>query len=505
VSREEPREPTPIEIYVELLGKPPSYEYHQYRGYSIGSHENHVEALQVANRLANDPDPGYRAFGAHALVTLLGRGFLEAKRKLQEMVRDPSPEVRQSLAQNLQDEGKERAPLLLPLSRDPVPGVRAEAAVGIAAQELPETRERFLKLLRDPEDLVREAASDCLYYPEKDPIRAEEAMDLRFDPVPAVRAHVARWCSWLSAPVALEPLLELSQDVSGRVRTAALNSLGKFLEQDTRALPRVLSGLEDPDPYVRTSAASLLHRHSSPEVLARLLAHADDADVAVRNYVARAMEGRATLEMLPILEQLAEDEAHALTRCATAKALREIPGAEAEALLVHLMRDPSKKVAAMAKKVLEGRAKASLTSPPTTFELRYGREESVATRLAFHGRNKKKPLQAWEAFLDQVERLDGVKSGSTLTSPAVVRTSPDGACAILPFGPALWMCLEWKPGLRPKEDPVLSYALRTTKDVGVWVQGMAPGEVAQGRKLAKALGWLVQGKRGRPLSCSRQD
>ena len=489
-----------MEIYVELLGKPPSYEYRQDPGYSIGSHENHVEALQVANRLANDPDPGYRAFGAHALVTLLGRGFLEAQRKLQEMVRDPSPEVRQTLAQKLADEGKERAPLLLPLGRDPVPAVRAEAAAGLAAQELSETRERFLELLRDPVDLVREAASDCLYYPEKDPIRAEEAMDLRFDPVPAVRAHVARWCSWLSAPVAMEPLLGLSQDVSRQVRTAALDALGKFLEQDARALPRILSGLEDPDPYVRTIAASLLHRHPSPEVLARLLAHADDADVDVRNYVARAMEGRATLEMLPILERLADDEAHALTRWATAKALRDVPGAEAEALLVHLMRDPSKKVTAMAKKVLEGRAKASLTSPPTTFELRYGREESVATRLAFHGRNKKFPLRAWEAFLEQVERLDGIKAGSTLTSPAVVRTAPDSAWAILPFGPALWICLEWKASQGPKEDPVLSYTLRTTKDIDAWVQGLVTGEVTQGRKLAKALGWLVQGKRGRPCS-----
>ena len=47
--------------------------------------------------------------------------------------------------------------------------------------------------------------------------------------------------------------------------------------------------------------------------------------------------------------------------------------------------------------------------------------------------------------------------------------------------------------LGPKEEPVLSYALRTTKDVEAWVQGLAPGKVTQGRKLAKALGWLVQG------------
>ncbi|WP_306598823.1 HEAT repeat domain-containing protein [Geothrix sp. 21YS21S-2] len=478
-----------MEIYFELLSKPPSYEYHQHRGYSIGSHANHVEALQVANRLANDPDPGYRAFGVKALVPLLSRGFMEAQRKLQEMVGDPSPEVRQALAWGLVDERKDCSALLLSLSRDPVPAVRADAAPGLAAQELPETRERFLELLRDPDDSVREAASDCLYYPEKDPIRPEEAMDLRFDPVPAVRAHVARWCSWLPAPAAVEPLLEISQDVSGKVRTAALDALGKFLEQDARALPRILTGLEDPDPFVRTIAASLLHRHPAPEVLARLLAHANDSDTDVRNYVARAMEGRATFEMLPILERLADDEAHALTRWATAKALIDVPGAEAEALLVHLMRDPSKKVATAARKALEFRAKASLASPPATFELRYGREESVATRLAFHGRDKKHPLRAWEAFLDQVERIDGIKAASTGDSPAVVRLTQGGAWAVLPFGPAHWMCLEWKAGPGPNESPVLSYAVRNTEEVRAWFQGLGPGKVCQGRKLAKALGW----------------
>jgi len=54
------------------------------------------------------------------------------------------------------------------------------------------------------------------------------------------------------------------------------------------------------------------------------------------------------------------------------------------------------------------------------------------------------------------------------------------------------MCLEWKAGLGPKEDPVLSYTLRSTNDVEAWVQGLAPGEVTQGRKFAKALGWLAQ-------------
>jgi len=101
-------------------------------------------------------------------------------------------------------------------------------------------------------------------------------------------------------------------------------------------------------------------------------------------------------------------------------------------------------------------------------------------------------VRAWEAFLDQVERLDGVRAGSTLTSPAVLRTGLGGAWAILPSGPAHWMCLEWKAAPDPEGHPGLSYSLRTTTEVEAWVQGLPPGKVTQGRKLAKALGWQMQ-------------
>ena len=45
----------------------------------------------------------------------------------------------------------------------------------------------------------------------------------------------------------------------------------------------------------------------------------------------------------------------------------------------------------------------------------------------------------------------------------------------------------------PKEDPVLSYTLRTTKDVEAWVQELAPGKVTQGRKTQEQTVDIQQG------------
>lgn len=68
----------------------------------------------------------------------------------------------------------------------------------------------------------------------------------------------------------------------------------------------------------------------------------------------------------------------------------------------------------------------------------------MATRPAFRGRSTK-PLQTWTLFLENVQHLDGVLAGDTLGTPAVVRMAkaqPGRVLAILPFGPALWICLE---------------------------------------------------------------
>ena len=127
---------------------------------------------------------------------------------------------------------------------------KVEIPDGLHVQGTPEARAAFLRLLRDQDDEVRAAASSCLPYFEKDPIRPDEALNLATDPVPEVRAHVARWLGWEAPAVALDPLLELAEDPSALVREHALDSLQRFQFQDARVFSRILQGFEDPAPAV---------------------------------------------------------------------------------------------------------------------------------------------------------------------------------------------------------------------------------------------------------------
>jgi len=424
-------------LFAQILANPPGHSDSYWTAHHLGYLKNHAEALQSALRLAWDPAPGYRRLGVVALARLQSRGFMDAQRRLRELAADPVGEVRRTLAEEIHtNENPEAGEILLALASDSEARVRAEIPDGLHVQGTPEARAAFLRLLRDPDDGVRAAASSCLPYFEKDPIRPNEALNLATDPVPEVRAHVARWLGWEAPAVALDPLLELAEDPSALVREHALDALARFQVQDARVIPRILQGFEDPAPAVRAKAVRLMHRHQSPEALAALLKRAGDPDNDVRQHVARGLEGRATLEMLPILERLAEDDASSLIRWATAQALAALPGSGAETLLVRLARDPAKKVGNAARKILERRAKAGLVEPTTVFELRYGQKESVATRLAFHGRSAK-PLHAWEKFIARVQRLDGVLAGETTATPGVV---------LIRAGEAAWAATDVESG-----------------------------------------------------------
>jgi len=479
------------DLFAQILANPPGHSDSNRKARRLGDLENHTEALQSALRLAWDPAPGYRCLGVVALARLQARGLMDAQRRLRELAADPVGQVRRTLAQEVHlNENPEAGEILLALVSDPDPWVRAEVPDGLHVQGTPVARAAFLRLLRDPDNGVRTAASTCLRYFVKDPIRPDEALDLAIDQVPEVRAQVALWLGREAPAAALGPLFKLAEDPSATVREHALDALGRFLILDARVFPRLLQGFEDPAPAVRAKAVRLLHRHPAPEALEALLKRADDPDNDVRQHVARGLDGRATIEMLPILERLAEDDGSSLIRWATAQALAALPGSGAETLLVRLTRDPAKKVVTAARQILERRAKAGLVEPPTEFELRYGQKEAVATRLAFRGESTK-PLHAWEKFIASIQRLDGALAGGTTAMPGVLFTREgEAAWAILPFGPMLWICLEWVAGEAEGQTPRMGYALRRTEDLVRWVQAIEGAQAVKGRKLAKKLGWI---------------
>jgi len=93
------------------------------------------------------------------------------------------------------------------------------------------------------------------------------------------------------------------------------------------------------------------------------------------------------------------------------------------------MHDPAVTVSKTAKKVLQNRARTEALDLGTVNELRYGRKEAVATRIAFKGRTRQ-PLKAWEAFLANVQRLDGVPAANSDTSPAIQFETVEGGLPI---------------------------------------------------------------------------
>lgn len=358
INSPEPQEESASNLYTQILAETANQTGSYWTAYHLGYLKNHAEALQFALRLSWDPAPEYRRLGVVALARLQSRGLMDANRRLRDLVADRSDEVRRTLAAEIHtNENPETGEILLALAADPNPTVRAEIPDGLYIQATPDARRAFLLLLRDKDEGVRISASRCLPYFNQAPIRPDEALDLRHDLIPEVRAHVARWLSWESPDIALEPLFELVEDTSGLVRNYALDALNHFLGNDIRVFSRILMCFDDPDPNVRTKATELLHRHPSLEVVKALLKHAGDPSNGVRQFVARGLEGRANIEMLPILEKLSVDDSSSLIRWATAKALAPLPGADAEALLVGLMKDPAKRVATAARKILECRAK----------------------------------------------------------------------------------------------------------------------------------------------------
>lgn len=225
-----------------------------------------------------------------------------------------------------------------------------------------------------------------------------------------------------------------------------------------------------------------------PACLELHLSHASDSSAEVRKIVANYLEGQPTPDLLPVLEKLSEDEANMHIRRAALRGLQKIPGPEAEALIARMLRDPAQLIAKAAKKALEKRAKEEGVSRNVANSIRFGLEEAVATRLAFHHRSRV-PLKAWEDFLAEVRRLDGRPFANSGTSPAVQLETKQGAYhCIFPFGPAHWMRID----LVPQTDgpAVMAYAVQTTTEVETWSQPIQVRHFAHGSRLAKRLGWF---------------
>ena len=411
----------------------------------------------------------------------------EAERCLLRLAEDQDPSIRAAVAHELHcDSSPESGQILQKLATDPVPGVRKEAAGGLYSCEDPASRQALLKLTRDPEDLVRSEATNSLGWIDGGPIDIMPFVDLFEDPCPDVRGNMVDWLGWVDKEFAFPHLLRMSHDPDPHVRYRAIKVMEEF--DGPVAEARLVEATSDASDWVRAEALKNLGGSRTPGITEIMVEHALDESSLVRKVVAQCLESRATPEMLPIFEKLSEDDSNAIIRRCTVRCLEGIPGEEAERLLVCLMHDPSPVVSKAAKKVLERRAKTDVVEAGTAYELRFGRDRAVATRIAFHGRSSV-PLKAWQRFLEGVQRHDGLSAGDTDSSPAIQGETPNGDhYCILPFGPAHWMRVEYAPQL--KGGPRMAYAILTTAEVEAWSQNVPVHRIHRGRRLGKRLGWF---------------
>lgn len=485
--RPEPRPETVPDLYARLLEAPPRSELAHARAYILGMHTDKPQAMAFGKMMANDPDPAMRWAGIVVLSQLHKDGLREAERGLLRLAEDPDWTIRAAVAHELHyQSSEESARILQSLATDPVPQVRKEAAGGLYWCEDPTSRQALLVLARDPEDLVRSAATNSLGWIDGGPIDIIPLMDLFDDPCPDVRGNMVDWLGWVDKEFAFPHLLRMSRDPDSDVRYRAIKVMGDFEGREVEA--RLVEATSDPSAWVRAAALKNLGGSQSPGITEIMVEHALDESSQVRKVVAQCLETRATVEMLPIFEKLGEDDSNALIRRSTVRCLEGIPGEEAERILVSLMHDSSPIVSKTAKKVLEKRAKADVVDPGTAFELRFGRGEAVATRIAFHGRSSV-PLKAWQKFLDGVQRHDGLSAGDSEGTPAIQVETPHGwHFCILPFGPAHWMRIEY--GQNAKGGPMMGYSILTTSEVDTWSQNVEVQRVHTGRALSKRLGWF---------------
>ncbi|BDU70851.1 HEAT repeat domain-containing protein [Mesoterricola silvestris] len=480
---------TPQDQYLRILEAAPFSERAGAIGYFLGEHEDKAQAMQCAQRLAADPEAALRFAGAAALVRLHLGGSREAEKTLWTLIRDESPKVRAKVADGLKwDNLPETGRLKQALAEDADPTVRAHAAMGLYLLGDEASRASLLALTWDPVAEVRAEAIYALQNIEEqnNPPPPTEFLGFVEDPSPLVRSSLAAWLHWENPAISFPYLHRLVRDPDASVRFQALASLGANPASEVTTIVR--SATADPDPSIRAEALSLLQSRACADLRQVLLANAADSSSVVRKQVAYGLERDPTPDLLPTLEKFSEDEANMNIRRSALRSLEQLPGVEAEALIVRMLRDPAKPIAKAAEKVLKQRAKIQGVSLESANIVQFGLQDAVATRLAFHGLSKV-PLKAWEDFLSQIIRLDGRPKADSASSPAVQVEAQDGTLhCILPFGPAQWIRLDTV--FQPGHPTLMGFAIQTTKEVAIWFQTQQPRHFNHGLRLAKRLGWV---------------
>lgn len=207
------------------------------------------EGLHAASR---DGDPIIRSYAARGLGA---RNSARATGRLLELAADADWRVRVNAFNGLRTRpvATGHAVYETALQADHAgadSGVALSALAALESLAGAPAREKLLGALRHPHPRFREVAAAALAARDKEQA-IEPIAPLAADTIWSVRARTAEALGTTRAPAALPLLTRLAADADPRVRSVAVEALGRL---GAAAEPAVRAALEDADPFVRTAA-----------------------------------------------------------------------------------------------------------------------------------------------------------------------------------------------------------------------------------------------------------
>jgi YD repeat-containing protein len=265
-------------------------------------------------------------------------GSAETKALTLENARSSNPVVRRNALRVLAYFGfTEALPIFLEAMGDSDPRTIDAALVGLSFLEDPKALEALLQAAKSRQEKTRSSTMRALGQSARRDARVVACLLTGIkDPDAWVRYYACQALGRLGQETASEAIATLLTDSAGQVRVSAVEALSHF--QNDAAFDALKNAAESGEPDVQRAALIGLGISKRPEALPVLLKAAKSDDSATRLVAISAVADTSSLRALPTLAAAARDLDENV-RAAAIGFLAALPAPEATLLMIDLLKD----------------------------------------------------------------------------------------------------------------------------------------------------------------------